>query len=89
MITLTYLDQRRLWVNGLTVRGVCRYQTLVMLLTDAGPYWFRLADFDAATLQPGIVRLAPLGRQQATAELAHHLMLIDGWAESNDLYAGN
>jgi hypothetical protein len=89
MITLTYLDDRRVWINGLTVRGICRYQTLVTLLTDVGWFWFRLIEYEQATTQPSVARLRPIPRAQAHTELATQLLPLDGWADSANLYPWN
>lgn len=89
MITLTYLDDRRLWLNGLTVRGVCRYRALVTLLTDAGWFWFSLTDYQQATTRPCVVQLVPLPQAHANAELGKQLVPLDGWADSQNLYPWN
>ena len=89
MITLTYLDERRLWLNGLTVRGVFRYRTLVTLLTDAGGFWFPLSDYLQATMQPCVAELRPLSKAHASATLGAQLLPIDGWADGLDLFAWN
>jgi hypothetical protein len=89
MMKLTYLDERRLWLNGLTVRGFCRYRTFVSLLTDAGWFWFFLADYLEATTQPCVIELAPLPKERANTALGAQLLPLDGWADSQYLFAWN
>jgi hypothetical protein len=89
MMRLTYLDERQLWLNGLTVRGFCRYQTFVSMFTDAGCFWFSLADYLQATAQPCVVKLVPLPTELANAALGAQLLPLDGWTESQNLYSWN